>query len=491
MLLGVLWASALLAQPSPTEGRDLDTDKSVSDFPTINSTTALSLDSLIALGFENNPSLRQTEFDTRLNRIGMLNAIGNFLPTVSVGMSFSESHYENRTFVNPDGSVSTYPVTESFTEQYIIWDTTGNQLSNPRLSEPVTITQITDVPEGSSRSSRMYLSLNESIFEGGRRYFLYRKATTQKKINNLSVIDAQKTLAAQIVQQVVLVQTQQELLELNRKLRDQRKDLFDLAKARFEVGAVTELDVLQAQIELNTAENSITTSERNLQASREALNQLLGIDLRSSFPLPETEGVTPFEFDLDQLVAEAYANRTDLQIAGLTVNRTKHNVNVYRSEYLPRVNFGAQWDRSEVSGTSEYWTLNPRNNDATYSLSLSWTLFDGFSREYNIATQKVQYLRAVESERALRLSTERAVRDAFYNLEKVFKELQITEQNRDLADRQLNLERERYRLGATSQLSLRDAQFVYAEAETNHLQKTLEYQSTLIALELAVGRQIR
>ena len=473
----MLWASAVLAAPT---------------FPTVNSTTPLSLDSLIALGFENSPELRQTALDTKLNRIGMMNAIGNFLPQVSVGMSFSETHYENQTFVNPDGSVATYPVTESFTEQYIIWDTSATgELSNPRLSEPVTITQIVDVPEGSSRASRMYLSLNESIFEGGRRYFLYRQAKVQKDINNLSVEDGQKALAAQIAQQVVLVITQEKLLELNRKLRDQRKDAYDLAKARFDVGAVTELDVLQAQIELNTGENAITSSERDLQASREALNQILGIDLRSTYPLQEAEGVTPFEFNLDQLVSDAYANRTDLRIAELTVARSAHNVNVYRSDYLPRVNFGAQWDRSEVSGTTENWTQNPRNKDATYSLSLSWNLFDGFTREYNIATQRVSYLRAQESERQLRLATEKQVRDAYYNLENVYKELQITEQNRDLADRQLNLERERYRLGATSQLSLRDAQVVYARAETEHLQKVLEYQSTVIALELSVGKPLR
>lgn len=418
----------------------------------------------------------------------MLNAIGNFLPQVSVGMSFSQSKFENQTFVNPDGSVSTYPIT--VTEQYIIWDTSGTgDLSNPRLSAPVT--QIIDVPEGSSRSSRMFLSLDESLFEGGRRYFLYRMAKTQKQINNLSVVDAQKTLAREIAQQVVLVLTQEKLLELNRKLRDQRQDAYNLAKARFDVGAVTELDVLQAQIELNTAENAITSSERDLQASREALNQILGIDLRSTYPLEEAEGVTPFEFDLDTLVSNAYANRTDLRIAELTVQRSRHNVNVYRSEYLPRVSLGAQWDRSEVSGTTEDWTLSPRNKDATFSLSARWNLFDGFTREYNIATQRVAFERARESERELRLGTEKQVRDAYYDLEKVYKELQITEQNRDLAERQLNLERERYRLGATSQLSLRDAQVVYARAETEHLQKVLEYHSTLIALELAVGKTLR
>ncbi|MFZ5432423.1 MAG: TolC family protein [Calditrichota bacterium] len=458
-----------------------------SEFPTINSSTPLSLDSLIALGFQNNPSLRQTTSDTRLNTIGKVSAVGNFLPQVSLGMNFSQTHYRNPTFTNPDGSVSTYP--RMITDYSIIWDdTTNGMLSNPRL---VSSTYSIDVPEGDSRSSQMYLSLDESVFEGGRRYFLYRMAKVQEKINNLSVEDARKSLARQIAQQAVLVLTQEKLLELNKKLRDQAQDAYDLAQARFSVGSVTELDVLQAQIELGSAENAITSASRDLQAQKEALNQILGIDLKSEYPIEEAADVSPFQFDVDELVTEAYHNRTDLRIAELTVNRARHNLKIYQSYYLPTVSMGAQWSRSEQSGKNENWTFDPRNENSSYSLSLRWNLFDGFTREYNIVSRRVERDKAIETERALRQSLERDVRDAYYNLEKVYNQLQITGRNRELAQRQLDLERERYRLGATSQLGLRDAQVTYAQAETEHLQKTLEYQSSLIALDLAIGKKLK
>ncbi len=458
-----------------------------SEFPTINSSTPLSLDSLIALGFQNNPSLRQTTSDTRLNTIGKVSAVGNFLPQVSLGMNFSQTHYRNPTFTNPDGSVSTYP--RMITDYSIIWDdTTNGMLSNPRL---VSSTYSIDVPEGDSRSSQMYLSLDESVFEGGRRYFLYRMAKVQEKINNLSVEDARKSLARQIAQQAVLVLTQEKLLELNKKLRDQAQDAYDLAQARFSVGSVTELDVLQAQIELGSAENAITSASRDLQAQKEALNQILGIDLKSEYPIEEAADVSPFQFDVDELVTEAYHNRTDLRIAELTVNHARHNLKIYQSYYLPTVSLGAQWSRSEQSGKNENWTFDPRNENSSYSLSLRWNLFDGFTREYNIVSRRVERDKAIETERALRQSLERDVRDAYYNLEKVYNQLQITGRNRELAQRQLDLERERYRLGATSQLGLRDAQVTYAQAETEHLQKTLEYQSSLIALDLAIGKKLK
>jgi len=471
-------------------------------FPIIRSETPLSLDSLVALGYQYNPALRQTTLDTKLNRIGRMNAVGSFLPTVSVGADFSQSHYRNPTYKNPDGSISSYPidpVTETTTETAyeIQWLDTLNDgtLANPRLV-PVTrtVTQTIPgigVPEGDNRSSSWSLSLSETIFEGGRRIGLYRLAKTQERINNLSVVDRKKVLAAQIAQQVTLVLTQEKLVDLDKKLRDQRQDAYNLAKARYEVGAVTELDVLQTQIELGKAENVITSAQRDLEAQREALNQLLGIDLSSEYPIASAAEATPFEFELDQLIGNAYANRTDLHLAELTVQRSKQNLNVNRSEYLPSATFNYQYSRSQQSGKNADWTLDPQNENSYYGLSLRWNLFDGFSREYNLATQRVARDKAIESERQLRLQLERDVRDAYYNLEKVYNQLQITARNRDLAERTLNLERERYRLGATSALGLRDAQVIYAQAETEHLQKSLEYQSSLIALELAVGTKLR
>jgi outer membrane protein len=479
LIAGLLSAGAVLAAPP---------------YPTITSSTPLSLDSLISLGYENNPALRQTVLDTRLNVIGKVNAIGNFLPEVSVGMSFSQNHFKTETYLQSDGRVATYPIpAQQYTDYSVVWMDTAldGSLSNPKLVQNTYTSEAVPIPSGDSRSSQMYLSLNESLFEGGRRYFLYRMAKVQEKINNLSVVDARKSIGRRVAQQVVIVLTNEKLVALDKKLRDQRQDAYDLAKARFDVGAVTELDVLQSQIELGNAENSVTSAERDLQAQREALNQLLGIDLKSSFPLVEAQDISPAKYEIDNLVTEALGNRTDLQIADLAVKRAKHNLNMTYSNYLPTASLGMQWSASEQSGKDESFTLNPRNRNSSASLSLRWNLFDGFTREYNVQTLRVAEAKAEEQRRSLRLELEKSVRDAYYNLEKVFNQLQITGRNRELADRTLSLERERYRLGATSALGLRDAQVTYAQAETEHLQKTLEYQSSLIALELAVGKSLR
>jgi outer membrane protein TolC len=171
-------------------------------FPIIRSETPLSLDSLVALGHRYNPALRQTTLDTKLNRIGRMNAVGSFLPTVSAGANFSQSHYRNPTYTDADGSVKSYPTdTRSYTTYEVQFQDTlpDSSVANPRLV-PVTVT-IPGAPEGDNRSSNWSLSLSETIFEGGRRIGTYRLAKTQEQINNLSVVDQKKALAAQIAQQ--------------------------------------------------------------------------------------------------------------------------------------------------------------------------------------------------------------------------------------------------------------------------------------------------
>ncbi|MCL4304927.1 TolC family protein [bacterium] len=448
----------------------------------VDSEQPLTLDSLVAIGLRQNPQVRQSALALKLNRPGDMAAIGRFLPSISLGLNFSESQFENRTFVNPDGSVSSLPVT--FQDVVIVPDSAGNL-----VLDTIMVTQ--EPREGKSRSSSWSLNANLSLFEGGQRIFLYRIAQAQKKINTLTVADAHKSLTRSVAQQVVGVLTMEKVVALSKRLRDQRKDAYDLAKARFEVGAVTELDVLQAEIELGTAENTIASSERELEKRREDLNQTLGIDLRSRYPIAEAGSLSPYQFDLDQMVSDAYQNRTDLEIAWLRLKQARHNVNYSKGAYLPRVSIGASRAASEQSGADQPFTLNPRNRNTTYYGSLSWNLFDGFAREYDVASKRVELRRAEETERELRLSIEKSVREAYRNLETVYDQMQTTSRNRELANRTLELERERYRLGATSALSLRDAQVTYERAETDHLQKELEYQSSLIALELAVGKNLR
>ena len=72
----------------------------------------------------------------------------------------------------------------------------------------------------------------------------------------------------------------------------------------------------------------------------------------------------------------------------------------------------------------------------------------------------------------------------------LYKQIQVSDKNRDLARRQLQLEQERYRVGASDQLNLRSAQVTFISAEQDYLAKVLEFYTTRATLERDLGTSL-
>ena len=128
----------------------------------------------------------------------------------------------------------------------------------------------------------------------------------------------------------------------------------------------------------------------------------------------------PLRFDLDELVKTAYENRTDLRMAELSMGIANDALKVTYGNYLPTVTAGVTFSSSEQSGASQAFTLSPRSRNTSYSLSVYWPLFDGLTRERSVVSARIERDKAREQTRAVRLNIEKEVRDAYYNLQKVF-----------------------------------------------------------------------
>ena len=67
----------------------------------------------------------------------------------------------------------------------------------------------------------------------------------------------------------------------------------------------------------------------------------------------------------------------------------------------------------------------------------------------------------------------------------------LEESNRQLADEQLAMQRERYRVGVATFLELQDAETIKARADRDYLNAVYAFHVALSQLEAAVGRSLR
>ncbi len=456
--------------------------------PLLKSAEVFSPDDLFQIALRHNPDHQKNVQNAQLSAIGMRSAWGTLLPSLDVGYQISQNNYYQPTYTNPDGSVSTYPITE---QQYqTVVDTINGHLFvgvDPDSSVWVT----SSIPEGKSRSSSGWVSLRETIRLGGQQLFGIRNAKISSRINDLQVKGSELNLLLSVRQNYYDVLAKMKLLDLARQLLDQKKEQLKLAQARFEIGAVTELDVLQAEIDVGNQENAVITAQNNLQIAREELNRLLGVDLDSHYDLLDDFAVFPPEYSLDKLIRQALETRPDYQMAEQQEHYQANLTRSKRGEFAPDLSASLTHSRSQNSGANVGFTLNPRNRNTSMSLSLTWNLFSGFADKAQLEQAKVELNNSRYDRKNVELLLEKQVREAYYALMQTYEQSRVTQKNRELASRQLALEQERYRLGATSQLNLRAAQVTYEQAQADYIANVFTFWSNLAALENSVGAKLQ
>jgi outer membrane protein len=458
-------------------------DSGDSETPLIQSTQPYTADNLFEIAQRHNPDHLKIMQSSSLKGSVRRSAWGTLMPSLDVGFSISQSSYYNPTYSNPDGTVSTYPRTDSIYQTVV--DTT-----NWTLKLVPTGTYTIPIAQGKNRSSSEYISLRETIFLGGQQYFTIKNSDIQNRITNMQVASSEIELYAMVRQGYYNVLAQKKLLDLAKQLLDQKQELLKLAKARFDVGSVTELDVLQAEIDVGNQQNAVITAENNLKMAKENLNTILGVSLDSDYPLVEEFDIYKPAYSLNDLIQSAKSNRQDYQITLQQQDLQENLVHISRSSFLPALSASITHSRSQNSGANVDFTLTPKNRNTTASLSLNWNLFSGFSDHSSYQQNRVSYNNSLHDSKKQEMSIESDVRKAYYALMQTYEKSVITEKNRELASRQLALEQERYRLGATSQLNLRTAQITFEQAETDRIANIFAFRSNLAELERSVGKKL-
>lgn len=124
-------------------------------------------------------------------------------------------------------------------------------------------------------------------------------------------------------------------------------------------------------------------------------------------------------------------------------------------------------------------------------LSISLPIFDGFTRNLQVAQAQAAEDDMTESVRAQKLLLEANVAGRYLGVVNAYQSIQVQEQSRQSAREQLRLAQDRYRLGAGSSLEVSDAQNNVTRAEGDYVNAIYEYHKAVAALELAVGRPLR
>jgi outer membrane protein len=318
-----------------------------------------------------------------------------------------------------------------------------------------------------------------------------------------------------------------------------------LAEARHAVESVTMLEVKQAQVERGRAEVELLRSRAQYETERIRLLQLMGVELRPGVELTSEVRVFEPRWEAEPLIRVAMGAQPQLDLARASETAAQAEVGVARSSFWPRLSastglsgftrrvgddqflldqaeqaiLNARQDciavnellsrlspplppqdcsgltftpemRTRLLDQNREFPFNFHREPVALSVGFSIPVFQGLTRQRQLEAAHVNREAARQRLRGEELRVRADVHVSLASLTAAYEAVRLEERNRELAADQLELARERYRVGAASFIELLEAETMKARADRAHLLGIYGFQEALTALEAAVGEAL-
>jgi len=250
---------------------------------------------------------------------------------------------------------------------------------------------------------------------------------------------------------------------------------------RMERDLVTDLDLPAGstlELEGGLARMDLADLDGNDADNRRILN-FAGVDL----PPDVTEAA------VDGLFQRARVSNATLQRAGLNEELRNAELQVERSEYLPRVSLFGSYDiQAQQDGSPNFFgDSGQRGYGRNVGIRVTVPLFTGFQRGARVEQRRAN----LTSARVEREFGEDLLRNELRTLLEVADEARLRATSQSLAvaqaQRGFEIASAQYREGLGSQLELTDAEVALRQSEFNYAEAVFDYLASRARLDEAVG----
>jgi outer membrane protein TolC len=304
------------------------------------------------------------------------------------------------------------------------------------------------------------------------------------ELGELQVKNQVITTVSDVIRTYYDLARQQQQLKAIEETMQLSEERLKLAQYKFDIGTGAKPDVLQAQIDLNAQKSGYLTQQTNILKTKELLNQLLSIPVDTDFTVLDTIPITTGLL-LDSIQSGLTGVNPQLLLIQKGVDIANLSLQERRAERFPTVSFNSAYNFSRTDNKSVINPFQPlfnQNKGLNYGFTASIPIFNGYNSrrlikaaQLDIEYQQLQYKRSLAS---ITTSITNAYKD--YDLSK--RTLALEEENIILVRENLFIARERYRLGISTFLEMREAQRSLEEANNRLIQA--RYNTKIAEVEL-------
>ena len=259
--------------------------------------------------------------------------------------------------------------------------------------------------------------------------------------------------------------------------------LLKLAQDQRNAGVATGVDVIRAQTRLAEQQVALAQAQTSSEQARLNLQRVVGLPLGSALTLTDrlrfVEDPLPA---VDVAVAQANQDRREIQVAAEQNRVSQLELQSARAEYLPSLEVVGDYGSSGITPNS--FDLPTRR----IALQLNVPVFNGGLTRGRV-TSAASRQRQRELELAnIRGQVEEDVRLALTTLRTAAVQVRAAEESVTLAQRELEMSRDRFQAGVADNLEVITAQTSLANARVAQVTALAQHNAARLNLAAALGR---
>lgn len=335
-------------------------------------------------------------------------------------------------------------------------------------------------PNARNNSISAGAALAWTLFDGFNMFIQKDKLGELASMSDIQLQSIVENTVADVIDAYYAIITQGKLVEVYQEAMAITSERKRIAKAGVSFGSSSELSFLQASVDYNADSAAFIQQERILENNKVELNRLLCRDLYAQF---EVTSEIPVDRGLlfEKLWSEVMDQNPDIRMARTNLSialleRKSANSNLY-----PRLNFTSGYNYSKSESEVGITSMN-RFRGFNVGVNASYTIFNGFTNNQNRSKAQVRVesakLEAEQAELNIKAHLKRIYNDYETNIQLA----DFEKENVALALRNLDIAREKYRIGSSNDIELRETQKKLMDAENRYL--TARFRSKSSETEL-------
>ena len=329
-------------------------------------------------------------------------------------------------------------------------------------------------------------SMNWEIDVFGRVYSTVKEKKAAANVARADYDAVMISLCASVASSYMQLRTYEEELKVVKEHIESQKYVCKITEARYEADLGNMLDVTQARVVLYETESTLPTLEANVRTMKNSLALLVGEYPGEIDELLDSESGLPTYIQTVDLgvPSEILRRRPDIVEAEMTLAEYAAAIGVAKKDFLPTLSFTGDIGTSARKGSDLFG-----KNSLTYSVApqLSWTLFEGLSRNYALAEAKLQMESAIDQYNLTVMTAVEEVDNALVSYASLLNAIEL--QTRVVAEskKSLDLSFELYRSGLTMFTNVVDGQISWLTNQNTLVEMQGEALSALVTLYKALG----